>query len=434
MVENINKLLILGGTKISCEIVKQAQKMGYYTVVADYNEPVDSPAKLIADEHFIISATDVDAVVELIKREHINGVMVGFADVLLPSYAEICRKAGLPSLATKEQFELFTDKNQYKKLLQKYGVPTPDSFEVHLGETVDTHRIQYPIIIKPSDSSGARGCVICNNEYEFNIALSESLKFSRNETVIIEEYIHGREVTAFYLIQNGIPYFTALGNRHIENYQAEGTLPLPVGYSYPSELTESYQKNIAPKVDAMLRGEGIENGMMFMQCVVHDGVPKVYDIGLRLTGTLEYYMLEKTCGFNPLEMMIRFAVTGSMSESIENKVDPFLHGYYGWNVSALMKPGIVDSIEGLDNIRTIDDLLAAVVSHEVGTELFETDRGLLKQICCRFLGASNDYLHMKRTIDEIRAEFDVKNKNGDSLLLPMMDVEMYKEELPIQHH
>ena len=51
-----------------------------------------SPAKQIADEHYRISTTDVDAVSEFIREKHIDGVFVGFVDLLLPYYAEICQK------------------------------------------------------------------------------------------------------------------------------------------------------------------------------------------------------------------------------------------------------------------------------------------------------------------------------------------------------
>ena len=37
------RLLILGGMRISCEIVHKAQEMGVFTLVADYNKVGDSP-------------------------------------------------------------------------------------------------------------------------------------------------------------------------------------------------------------------------------------------------------------------------------------------------------------------------------------------------------------------------------------------------------
>lgn len=44
------RLLIMGGMRITCEIVRKAQEMGIYTIVADYNKIEDSPAKQIADK------------------------------------------------------------------------------------------------------------------------------------------------------------------------------------------------------------------------------------------------------------------------------------------------------------------------------------------------------------------------------------------------
>lgn len=101
------KLLILGGMRISCEIIHKAKSMGIYTIVADYNKIEDSPGKKIADEHFLVSTIDVDEIVKLIKEQEINGVMVGFNDFMLPYYAEICKKSGLPSYGTKEQFDIY---------------------------------------------------------------------------------------------------------------------------------------------------------------------------------------------------------------------------------------------------------------------------------------------------------------------------------------
>ncbi len=70
----------------------------------------------------------------------------------------------------------------------------------------------------------------------------------------------------------------------------------------------------------MFRHLGIKDGMMFMQCKLKDDVCYVYDLGFRLTGSLEYKILERVCGYNPLEMMICHALTGRMGDdSIADK-------------------------------------------------------------------------------------------------------------------
>ncbi|MGI6328764.1 MAG: hypothetical protein ACOX1I_07415 [Dethiobacteria bacterium] len=63
------KLLIMGGPALACDIVKKARLLGIYTIVTDWYPESLSPAKKIADESFMISTSDVDAVVSLIRQE-----------------------------------------------------------------------------------------------------------------------------------------------------------------------------------------------------------------------------------------------------------------------------------------------------------------------------------------------------------------------------
>ncbi len=421
----MKKLLILGGMKKSCQIIDQAKKMGIHTVIADYYDSDKAPAKLFADESFLTSATDIDGIVDLIRREHIDGVITGFADVLIPAYAAICEKAGLPSFFTPYQAELFLNKNLYKPLLQKHGVPTPSSSVIYENTIVNNENIPYPVIVKPVDNCGSRGCSICRNEEELLRHLPNAFAFSASKKVMIEEYIEGPEATAFFVIQDGNVYFTALGNRHVENHQGDGVIRLPLGYSYPSSLTKYYSEKIAPNVADMLKKEGITNGMLYMQCIIKDGVPMVYDLGLRLSGSLEYHMFEAACGFNPLEMMINFAVSGSMGPSIEAKADPYLNGKYGWNISALRTMGTVSKICGIDELENLPDVVHIDIAHENGHILAEADKGTLKQISCRFIGLSQSKEAMCAAARRITDTYDILDKNENSLLLPQIDFEKY---------
>jgi len=156
------KLLILGGTLLSCEIIKQAKKQGAFIVVTDYLE--DSPGKKIADKSFLISTTDVEAVVDLIRNEKIDGVLTGFIDLLLPYYVEICEKANIPCYATKEQIDITTNKTKFKELCRSFDVPVVEEYDIKYPFTKgDIKHLEYPVLIKPVDNSGARGVFICKN-------------------------------------------------------------------------------------------------------------------------------------------------------------------------------------------------------------------------------------------------------------------------------
>ena len=409
---NGNRLLVLGGMRISCEIVKKAQSLGVYTIVADYNKLEDSPGKQIADEAVNLSVTDVDAVVSYIKNNRIDGVFVGFNDMLLPYYADICEKSGLPCYGTKEQFQTLISKDKYKSLCRQFCVPTIPEYDFF-----DEH-IKYPVLVKPVDSSGSRGISICHDKLELENAIEKGKRVSKTGRVLIEKYMEGGEVTVFWTFQNGEYYLSALGNRHVKQIQGEDIIPLPVGYTFPSVFLPRYRAEIEENCKRMFRYLGIKDGMMFMQCKVEDGICYLYDLGFRPTGSLEYKILKRVCGYDPLEMMIRHALTGKMgTESIASIVNPAFHTP-AFNVSCLSAPGVIKELIGIDEVKAFPEVEDVVVAHYPGERITEEMRGLLAQITVRVLGtvASKDRLLpiMQRIHDTIHI---ISNDNKE-LLLP----------------
>lgn len=402
----------MGGMQISCEIVRQAHKMGVKVGVADYYSVDKSPAKRIADAHHEVSITDVDAVVDLIRAEQYDGVLVGFNDMLLPYYAQICTKAGLPCYGTKEQFDTLIAKDRYKALCRQFGVPTIQEYK--LGDK----DIQYPVLVKPADSSGSRGITLCHSREELDAALLKGKQFSKEGKVLIERYMQGEEVTVFWIFQDGEYYVSALGNRHVKQSQGEDVIPLPVGYTFPSKYLPGYMQHVAPCCKQMFKHLGIRDGMMFMQCKVENGVCYVYDLGYRLTGSLEYKILERVCGYNPLEMMICFALTGKMGEeSIAEKAVPKFRAP-AFNVSCLCAPGIIKEIRGVEEVKRMVEVEDVVLAHVPGETITEQMRGLLAQITVRVLGSVATKEDLLPTIQKINDTIHIIGENGEELLLP----------------
>lgn len=404
-------MLILGGMRISCEIVKKAQAMGIYTLVADYNKMEDSPGKQIADEAVDLSVIDVDAVVNYVKNNDIDGVFVGFNDMLLPYYAEICEKAGLPCYGTKKQFETLIAKDQYKAICRQFGVPTIPEYDLN------DENIQFPVLVKPVDSSGSRGITICHNRQELYEAVEIGRKASKTGKVLIERYMEGREVTVFWTFQDGNYYLSALANRHVKHNQGTDVIPLPVGYTFPSVYLPKYRTEVEENCKRMFRHLGLKNGMMFMQCKVEDGTCYVYDLGYRLTGSLEYKILERVCGYNPLEMMIRHALTGKMGEeSIADVAVPEFKTP-AFNVSCLCAPGTIKEIKGLDEVKAMSEVEDVVVAHGPGETITEQMKGLLAQITVRVLGSVESKDKLLPTMHKIDDTIHIIGTEGEELML-----------------
>ncbi|MBP5294934.1 MAG: ATP-grasp domain-containing protein [Lachnospiraceae bacterium] len=416
------RLLILGGSRISLEIIRHARAKGIVTAVTDWYPLEKSPAKKAADEAYYVSTSDIDAMVGLIREKQFDGVFTGFTDSVLPYYAQMCERAGLPAYGTKEQFELFTDKEKYKELMRRFDVPTVPEYRIDM-ENVEKSAagIVYPVIVKPADGSGSRGITVCKNIEELKEALRFAEESSKEKAVVVEQYLEAPEATVFWLFDQGHYYMMLLGNRHVKHNQ-EGELPLPAGYTYPAAVQPGFLKDTAPRMEEMFRAAGIQNGMMFMQCKNVNGQLVVYDIGYRLTGTLEYINLKGMCGFDPLDMMIRFSLTGEYGEpDLQEKVDPFLGGKYSYNVSLLCKPGKVASITGLEEIRALPGVLDVVVAHPEGDTITQAMKGRLAQITVRILGRADDIESMKEEMLRIQKTAHVVSETGEEMILPGLE-------------
>lgn len=423
---NGKRLLVLGGSRISCEIIRHARAMGIVTGVTDWYALDRAPAKQMADEAYYVSTSDIDAIVTLIREKKFDGVITGFTDSVLPYYAEICEKAGLPSYGTKEQFEVFIDKQKYKKLMREFDVPTIPEYVIDIENFDETEAdVVYPVIVKPSESSGARGITVCYSKDELHTAINFASQTSESKEFLVERYVDEPEATIFWLFVDGQYYLMMIGNRHVKHNQ-EGVIPLPAGYTYPSSVQTRFLRETAPKMEKMFHSLGIKNGMMFMQSKKVDGECWVYDIGYRLTGSLEYINLKELCGYDPLDMLIRFALTGDMGEpDIAEKIDPFFGGKYTYNVSLLCKPGIIAKITGLEELEKLPGVIKVVVAHPEGDEITQKMKGLLAQITVRILGKADSIEQMKAEMLEIQRLVHVVSDVGEEMILPGMEESDY---------
>ena len=420
-------LLFLDGSKLGTLAIEKAKSWGIKTIVAN-KYPVEIDAgKQACDFPVDIDFSDLDAMEKLIKKEKIDGIMAGWTDSHLPKYAAICERVGFPAYGTKKQFELFTQKSLYKKLLERYEIPVVEGYEI--TEPLNPERmadIQFPVLVKPSDGSGSRGIKVCNNIEELCRGYVFAKKHSETGEVITERYLQGDEAVAFWFIQDGKAYLTAVGNWHKRHYY-DGLNAMGIGYTFPSAFIDTYEKDIAPKVKKMLSDVEITNGALFFQFFMDNGIPKVYDIGYRLTGTLESKIVDAICGFDPMERMIEFALSGSMGEDVSARIDPHFGTEYGWNVSFLIEPGKIASINGIEKIQNYSGVIDAVLNHSVGDIIEESKKGNLTQIVLRVLGHSKSLEQMNQDMQYVYSCLSVTSDKGAEMLLPFEDMTKYFE-------
>lgn len=410
------RLLILGGVPAMIEAVKFAQCQGIEVLVTDYLE--NSPAKKYADKSFMVSTTDIDAVVRLCKEEKVDGIFTGNVDMLLPYYAKICELTGLPCYATEEHFDIMTDKIKFKKLCKAYNVPTVTDYT---NEEIRNNDISYPVIVKPIDSSGSKGISVCNNYDELNVGIEKALYFSPSKQYIVERYMTGDEVVLYYYFQDGNPVFMGMCDRYV-NKEQEGVAQLPTAYIFPSKFTKSHIDLSDHLIKKMYKQIKITNGTTFLQAFIERDIAYLYEPGYRLNGAREHYIYSAVTGINAMEMLINFSLTGKMSnEDISKKSDPYIHGKFACKLSPLIKPGIVSKIEGIDFLSNIPEIVEVIMNNNIGDEITSANVGTLKQVAYRAFIVSDTKERLKEIIDFVQDNVRFYNQNNESMMLKQFD-------------
>lgn len=403
------RLLLLGGTSISRQIVYAAHELNYDVFVTDYLE--DSPCKKIAEKSFMVSCTDVDEVVRLIKNEHIDGVIMGYADVLMPSYVQICEKAGLPCYASSHAVEVTTDKADFKRLCREFDIPVVPEYSV---QDVKDNNAVYPLIVKPVDNSGARGIYICHNEDEFDRFYHQAMSYSRKGEVLIERFMDEKEVTVFYYLHEEVVYMLGTGDRLMLRFDNR-LLQLPVGYIFPSLNECSFLEEEDGNIRRMFHSLDMREGMVFMQCFNENGKYTVYEMGYRLTGSIEHHLMEHAYGFNHLKAILRYAVGDEVDTSPMNP--PVRRDMAMANLTLLLSEGTISHYEGLDEVQNMPGVLHVHESYPIGKTIDSSVMGKLAQVGMRVLLYADDKGQLLSRMDTIKDRLRVISTDGMDMVL-----------------
>ena len=407
------KILILGGVAKMLDAVSTAKSMGLKVYVTDYLE--DSPCKKVADKSFMVSATDVDAVVDLIKTEKIDGVITGFVDSLLPYYTEICRKAGLPCYCDAGALDVLLNKKKIKEACIEHGILAPHMYS---QAEIDEGKVVFPVIVKPVDGSGSRGCSVCDNEMQLGNAIKYALSFSKVGDFIVEEYIVGDTLGMQFFIQNG--ELTTMFLSDIKTIQCYEDKPKAcVCQLQPSLYTDKFLSEIYPKYCKLFKDIGVVNGPIQIDSYIKDGEIYWGDIGYRLCGDVAHYLVNEAFGVDFFKLLINIALTGNPADyAISAKCDPHLFGKCAVQIEFIIRPGKVCTIiGGGEKTKSIPGVFYSELYIDEGFELKEDDRGKLVQVVGRTHLFADSPEQLKEALKAAFDSVDFLDSEGNSLKL-----------------
>lgn len=375
-------LLVLGSNALAPEIVRYARSNGAYTIVADWLDPSKSPAKLVADEHVLISTADVDALCSFVYKRSVNGVIAGVSEFNLMRAMEVSERCDLPFYCTKEQWNSLERKDCFRALCVEYGVPRPETY--YTGASKDEALAAdkaFPLVVKPVDCASSAGVHICANELELALVLDDALGRSASGTIILEECVTGSEFTAHFTVVNRHASFSCADNRYPVAVHEGRVTTIPVARIYPSTFVDRIATEVAPQICRMLEGIGLVNAVI---CNSQTGRIAVFEAGLRSAGEAPCRFLSRVNNIDYMANLVDVALLGhsTLDSSLD---DPMLGGRCCGVISFVALGGrTVGSIEGLeDAVTACQGVIGYESRYPVGSITPDTDT--LRQLMIRFV-------------------------------------------------
>ncbi len=407
------KLLLMGGGAYVNGIKKYKDEKGFYVVAL--GRDADTPIAKISDAFYHIDTQNVDAVVEVVEKEKIDGIFVGSSEVNIDPAITVSERTGCHFYSTRAQWDIISDKAEFKKLARKYGVPVPKDYHVteeFLREDLD--KIVYPVIVKPVDSSGARGMNACYNEEELKKYYVEALGWSKSKKIVVEELVTGgKEVFFHYTIQDG-EFSLAMGFTKFKVISEERDyVSLPIFHMYPSSHIDNYLAKVDEAAKNMFKAIGLQNGIVMLQGFDIDGEFKFFESGFRLGGEQMYVFTDHQNNINSLEMMINYALTGKMADFRASERDNARFRWPCCNYYIPLKAGIITEVRGLDEVEQMKNVLNVTKMFNIGDEILDTNA--LERVCMRLHVYGETAEELAHALEDISATLRILDQNGNEM-------------------
>ena len=210
--------------------------------------------------------------------------------------------------------EILGVKHTWRKFLKDNGFACPGNFtfssDTPLEEiTAKTNNLQFPIVIKPTDSSGSKGVTMLRNFVGIKEAVQWAKQYSRNNILIAEEFIDN----AFHSVVGGDIF---VWNGKIILYgemscirDNAGSGLIPIGERKPSGLNERQTEDLHRELQRLITMLKIKFGELNIE-VLFDRDDKAHflEVGPRAGGNMIPIQLSDAFGVDLVEANIAAAM------------------------------------------------------------------------------------------------------------------------------
>ena len=330
-------LLLLGGSAQQVVAIETAKRLGCRTVLCDYLP--DNPGQYAADRFYLVSTTDLQAVLDVARRERVDGVLAYASDPAAPTAAYVAQTLGLPGNPYRS-VEILCNKDLFRQFLAENGFHTPlargyDSVDAAVA---DIGRFSLPVIVKPVDSSGSKGVGRVDTLPQLRGKLENAMRFSRSGRILVEQWVekYGYQIAGDGLSVDGKLVFRCFANDHFDPQCVNPFVP--VSASFPYNMPPEVHQKLHEEIQRLISLLGMRT------CT--------YNFDLRIDRAQNVYLMEVAPrdGGNYIPQLIRYStgvdlvecsVKAALGEPVHLPPQHEAHGFFAYYAVHSSRDGIL---------------------------------------------------------------------------------------------
>lgn len=362
------KIMILNGGYSEVPLIQCARDMGLYVIVTGNNK--DAPGNQLADKYVRCNYSDKNAILELACMEDVSAVCSSCNDFAYLSAAYVCEQLGFSGYDNYDTARMLHHKDSFRDILKRLQLPCPQTWIMHKDEDAEfiSHAVQYPVIIKPVDMCGGVGMTKCDSETELLEGLKLVYRHTREDTVVVEEYLEGTNHGCITFIKNRKVIFHMIDNEYHDytRFAVSGT-------ETPSDVQEDTVNKLMKQIETIAEAMQLCDGLLHVQFMdVKHGQPVILELCRRPPADLYIRYVQYAVGVDICRQIIK----SELGEEFDD-MHAVLNGFWARQVIAATAGG---RLFGIEFARELEEYIYE-------KELYFTEGGYMEPNKVNKLGA-----------------------------------------------
>ncbi len=284
---------------------------GYETIMVNCNPETVSTDYDTSDKLYFEPLT-VEDVLAIHEKEKPVGVVVQFGGQTPLNIAAELQAAGVKILGTSpETIDMAEDREQFNAMMQKLGIPQPDSGMASSLEQAlaIASRIGYPLMVRPSYVLGGRAMEVIYDEGMLSEYVQKAVDVSPQRPILIDKFLDNATEAEADAICDGVDAFVPAVMEHIEMagvHSGDSACVIPP-VNIPQrhlDTIEEYTRRIAVEMGVV--------GLMNIQYAIYQDQVYILEANPRASRTVP--LVSKVCNIP----MARLAVQAMLGKRVKD--------------------------------------------------------------------------------------------------------------------